>query len=62
IIAHHRFTGKVKTNNFKILYDADWLVNLRYEYNIQDKDKLINIINRVFLTESGKALAGEIYP
>jgi len=61
IIAHHHSPGKVKTTNFKILYDADWLVNLRDEYNIQDKDKLINIINRVFLMESGKILAREIY-
>jgi len=61
IIAHHHSPGKVKTTNFKILYDADWLVNLRDEYNIQDKDKLTNIINRVFLTESGKILAREIY-
>ena len=61
IIAHHHSPGKVKTINFKILYDADWLVNLRDEYNIQDKEKLANIIARVFLTKSGKVLASQIY-
>jgi len=61
IIAHHHSPGKVKTINFKILYDADWLVNLRDEYNIQDSDKLSKIVDRVFLTESGKILAREIY-
>jgi len=61
IIAHHHSPGKVKTTNFKILYDADWLVNLRDEYNICDKGKLTSIIERVFLTESGKGLAREIY-
>ena len=61
IIAHHHSPGKVKTINFKILYDADWLVNLKNEYNIRDKEKLANIIARVFLTKSGKVLASQIY-
>ncbi len=61
IIAHHHSPGKINTQNFKILYDADWLVNLRDEYDIQDRNKLSNIIDRVFLTPSGKALAGEVY-
>ena len=61
IIAHHHSPGKINTQNFKILYDADWLVNLKDEYDIQDMNKLSNIIDRVFLTESGKALAREVY-
>ncbi|HEY83140.1 MAG TPA: HD domain-containing protein [Dehalococcoidia bacterium] len=61
IIAHHHSPGKINTQNFKILYDADWLVNLRDEYDIQDQKKLANIIERVFLTESGKALARKLY-
>ena len=61
IIAHHHSPGKIDTRNFKILYDADWLVNLKDEYDIRDKGKLTNIIERVFLTESGRALARRIY-
>ena len=61
IIAHHHSPGKITTRNFGILYDADWLVNLRDEYDIQDSNKLSNIIDRVFLTKSGKALAKDIY-
>lgn len=61
IIAHHHSPGKINTRNFKILYDADWLVNLRDEHDTQDKNKLSNIIDRVFLTPSGKTLAGEVY-
>ena len=61
IIAHHHSPGIITTNNFKILYDADWLVNLKDEYNIRDKTKLSTIINGVFLTQSGKTLAREIY-
>ncbi len=61
IIAHHHSPGRINTRNFKILYDADWLVNLRDEYDIQDRKKLANIIDRVFLTESGKVMASNIY-
>ena len=58
---YHHSPGKINTQNFKILYDADWLVNLRDEYDIQDRNKLASIIDRVFLTRSGKALAREVY-
>ncbi len=61
VIAHHHSPGKITTKNFRILYDADWLVNLRDEYDIRDTDKLSNVIEKVFLTPSGKALARETY-
>ncbi len=61
IIGHHHSPGKINTMNFKILYDADWLVNLKDEYDIKDKNKLKSIINNVFLTESGRTLARKIY-
>ena len=61
IIAHHHSPGKVDTSNFKILYDADWLVNLGDEYDIRDRRKLSRIIGRLFLTDSGKSLARKIY-
>ncbi len=61
IIAHHHSPGKIGSANFKILYDADWLVNLRDEYDIRDRDKLGKVIEAVFLTATGKALAREIY-
>ncbi|MBI2831500.1 MAG: HD domain-containing protein [Chloroflexi bacterium] len=61
IIAHHHSPGKINTLNFKILYDADWLVNLADEYDIKDTHKLTSIIEKVFLTESGKAMARQLY-
>ena len=36
------------------------MVNSRDEYDIQDRDKLANIIDKVFLTEGGKALVREV--
>jgi len=61
IIAHHHTPGKVNTNNFKILYDADWLVNLKDKASVKDKEKFKAIINKVFLTKTGKVIAQKMY-
>lgn len=61
IIGNHHSPGKVDTLNFRVLCDADWLVNLKDEFKIENKEKLDIIINKVFLTETGKQLAKHIY-
>lgn len=61
IIAHHHSPGVLRTVNFRVLYDADWLVNLADEYDIRDREKLAAVIDRVFLTETGRRLARERY-
>ena len=61
IIAHHHTPGKLNTVNFKVLYDADWLVNLGDEFDTSDKAKLAGLIEKVFLTQSGKDMARKIY-
>ncbi len=61
IIAHHHSPGEVNTANFKVLYDADWLVNFKDEFDTRDKEKLSGMIEKVFLTESGKELARKTY-
>lgn len=61
IIAHHHSPGEINTENFKVLYDADWLVNLKDEADIKDKTKLNRIIDKIFLTSTGKELAKKIY-
>ena len=61
IIANHHSPGKIDTLNFKIIYDADWLANLSDEYNCHNKEKLSRIIEKIFLTDTGKKLAKKIY-
>ncbi len=61
IIAHHHTPGKVQTHNFGILSDADWLVNLADEYTIEDPAKLRIVIDRVFLTKSGREMAAATF-
>jgi hypothetical protein len=45
---------RLDSKNFVIVYDADCLVNLRDEYDIQDRDKLSNIIDKLFLPRVAK--------
>ncbi|MBM3241812.1 HD domain-containing protein [Candidatus Poribacteria bacterium] len=51
IIAHHHTPGIVDTNNFRIVYDADLIVNL------EDKE----LSRGKFLTEGGKKVAAVIF-
>ncbi len=61
IIAHHHSPGVIHTLNFKALYDADWMVNLKDEADTKDKNKLEKTIDKIFLTETGKKIAQKIY-
>jgi len=61
IIASHHSPGEINTLNFKIIWDADWLVNLEDEYNIKNKEKLEKVINKIFLTKTGKNLGKSVY-
>ncbi|MTI59112.1 MAG: HD domain-containing protein [Firmicutes bacterium] len=59
IIGNHHSPGKLNSNNFKILYDADWLVNLPDEYDLsaKNKEEIIRVIDKLYLSEAGKRLA-----
>jgi ribosomal protein S27AE len=61
IIAHHHSPGVVDTENFRILYDADVIVNLADEAEEKDADELRGIIDRTFLTKTGRKIAEETY-
>jgi len=59
IIAHHHTPGKIKSSNFKLLYDADWLVNLPKLHDLKRETEAEkeNLIKKYFLTDIGKELA-----
>ncbi|MCL5070845.1 MAG: HD domain-containing protein [Actinobacteria bacterium] len=61
IVGSHHSPGEIETMNFKIVWDADCLVNLPDFYDIKDKAKLAEIINKTFMTKSGLKKAKEIY-
>ncbi len=57
IIANHHSAKDVDTLEFRVLWDADWLVNVPDEYPDADKETLERKIEKIFKTGAGKALA-----
>ena len=62
IIGHHHHPREGDTVNFKVLYDADRIVNLEEAHHEAPKStsELEALIERSFLTESGKAEARKV--
>jgi len=63
IVGHHHHPRAEETINFKVLYDADLIVNL--EENQKEKpskpERMEQIIEKSFLTESGRRLARDVF-
>lgn len=58
IIANHHSTKDIDTIEFRCIWDADWLVNIPDEFDLNDeKNKIEKIITNVFKTETGRAIA-----
>lgn len=58
--SHHTVRG-VDTPEFRILWDADWLVNMPDNYPDLPADQLVRKIDRIFKTGPGKRRAFELY-
>jgi len=61
IIGHHHHPREEETLNFKVLYDADRIVNME-EANKKSPlpaDKIQHMIDKGFLTRSGRVTATE---
>ncbi len=61
IIANHHSARDIDTPEFRIVWDADWMVNLPCEYDLADKAGLETAIDRIFKTNTGKVLAADIF-
>lgn len=61
IIASHHSPGEVDTDNFRLVWDADWLVNLVDECDLTDPEKARQLISRIFMTPTGRRIAGREY-
>ena len=57
IIANHHCARDIDTPEFRIIWDADWLVNIPDEFDLDDQGKIAGIINKVLKTETGAKLA-----
>ena len=61
IIANHHSGKDIDTPEFKIVWDADWLVNIPVEFPDIGKEKLQKLIDRVFRTDKGLKIAEELF-
>lgn len=61
IIANHHSARDIDTPEFRIIWDADWLVNLPEEYSSLPRDRLAQTVAKVFRTDSGRNLARSLY-
>lgn len=61
IVGSHHSGSDIDTLEFRILWDADWLVNIPDEFADFNKDELKGIIGKIFKTKSGKKKAYQLY-
>ncbi len=61
IIANHHSAKNIDTPEFKIIWDADWLVNIPTEFPEADKEKLQKLIDKIFKTNKGRQIAVELF-
>lgn len=63
IIGNHHSPGNINNYNFKLLYDADWLVNLPdvHDFRKKNKEEIKRTIDKLFLSQIGKDKARQIF-
>ncbi len=61
IIANHHSAKEIDTPEFRIVWDADWLVNFPHQFDISDKERTSKLIEETFKTDSGKKIAETLF-
>lgn len=61
IIANHHSAKDIDTTEFRIIWDADWLVNFPEQYPDADKENAKQKIDSIFKTQKGHRLATELF-
>ncbi len=61
IIANHHSAKDIDTPGFRILWDADWIVNTPDLWPKADKGLLTEKIEKIFKTEAGKKKAYQLF-
>jgi HD superfamily phosphodiesterase len=57
IIANHHSAKDIDTKEFRIIWDADWIVNFPDEFDISDKDHIQKLTENIFKTKTGQKTA-----
>jgi HD superfamily phosphodiesterase len=61
IIASHHSTKDIDTAEFRIVWDADWLVNLSSDFADASRERLKEIVDKTFKTRKGRQTAIETF-
>jgi hypothetical protein len=61
IVANHHSARDIDTREFRIIWDADWLVNIPDDHPNASKEKLKAIVGKVFKTNEGRRIAEELF-
>jgi len=61
IVANHHSAKGIDTPEFRIVWDADWLVNIPETHPDISKGELKALIDKVFKTKTGKKKAHQLY-
>jgi len=61
IIGSHHSAKDIDTVEFRILWDSDWLVNLRDEHPGAGPDEMTGHVERIFKTKAGMAKARKLF-
>ncbi|MHC4190035.1 MAG: HD domain-containing protein [Planctomycetota bacterium] len=61
IIANHHSAKDIDTTEFRIVWDADWLVNIPADFPSASKEKLQEIVEKTFKTNEGRKIATELF-
>ena len=57
IVGSHHSANDIDTLEFRIIWDADWLVNMPDEFPNADRNDLLQKIEKIFKTKTGKKRA-----
>lgn len=61
IIANHHSAKDIDTTEFRIIWDADWLVNIPADFPDAGQEKLKDIIEKTFKTQEGRKTAERLF-
>jgi HD superfamily phosphodiesterase len=61
IVGSHHSGGDIDTAAFRVVWDADWLVNIPEEYGELEVGRLQALVEKVFRTEAGRRIAEALF-
>ena len=61
IVANHHSARDIDTPEFRIIWDADWLVNIPDEHDVTDAGRMTELVETVFKTPHGKTIAKGLF-